>query len=258
MAYKISILGTGNVAWHLAKTLDAAGHSIAQVYGRSLKNAQELAHPYKAHAINSLQQLNYDVDVLLLCVADDAIATIAAQLTRSKCLVAHTSGAVDMELLKTTSEYYGVFYPLQTLSAGKPVNFFEVPVCIEGSNKAAEMQLKAVADTISNRVQYINSDKRRYLHLAAVFANNFSNAMYAGAAKILEAQNIDFNLLRPLIKETAEKVQTLSPQAAQTGPAKRHDTITQQKHLELLAAGSDEEKIYRLLTEVIEKEFQKH
>jgi predicted short-subunit dehydrogenase-like oxidoreductase (DUF2520 family) len=255
MAYKISILGTGNVAWHLAKTLDAAGHSIAQVYGRTLKNAQNLANLYGAHAIDNLQQFNYDVDVLLLCVADDAIATIANQLTRSKCLVAHTSGAVDMEVLKNTSEYYGVFYPLQTLSEGKPVNFFEVPVCIEGSNKAAEMQLKALADTISNRVHFINSEKRRYLHLAAVFANNFSNAMYASAAKIVEGQGIDFNMLRPLIKETAEKVQTLSPKQAQTGPAKRHDTITQQKHLELLAPGSDEEKIYRLLTDMIAKQY---
>lgn len=251
MPYKISIIGAGNVAWHLAKALDAAGHTLFEVYSRNSNHAAQLAQPYRAFAVNELRLLKDDIDILLVCVSDDGIKEVAEQLKHRKFLIAHTGGAVDMSVLEGTSAYYGVFYPLQTLSAGKPVNFFDVPLCIEGNNKAAEMQLKALADTISNNVQYITTEQRRYLHLAAVFANNFSNAMYVSAAKILEAQGLDFKLLRPLIKETAEKIQALSPQTAQTGPAKRHDTTTLQKHLDLLPNGSDEEKIYKQLSEII-------
>lgn len=255
MPYKISIVGTGNVAWHLAHALYNARHSIVQVYGRNVQKAKELAHDVRAQAIDSFAQLSDDIDVLLLCVSDDAIADTARQLGWRKCLVAHTAGAMDIELLKGVSDFYGVFYPLQSLSAGKEVNFFNVPLCIEGSNKAAEAQLAALGNTISNKTHYISSAQRRHLHLAAVFANNFTNAMYGQAADILAEQGLDFDLLRPLITETAQKVQLMSPQQAQTGPAKRHDETTLQKHLELLPKGSDSEQIYKLLTDVIKKKF---
>lgn len=255
MPYKISILGTGNVAWHLAHALDAARHTIVQVWGRDLNKAKQLAQPFNAQAISNLNQLEEDIDVLLLCISDDAIAQIASQLSNKPYLIAHTSGAMDMELLKNTSQFYGVFYPVQTLSEGKKVNFFNVPLCVEGNNKAAESQLMALGNTVSNSVHIISSEKRKYLHLAAVFANNFTNALYAEAAGVLERQGLSFNLLRPLILETAQKVQQMSPQQAQTGPAKRHDDSTLQKHLELLPKDSDEEKVYRLLTDIIRKKF---
>ncbi len=255
MPYKISILGTGNVAWHLAHALDAARHTIVQVWGRDMQKAKQLAQPFNAQAISTLNQLEDDIDVLLLCISDDAIAQIAAQLSNKPYLIAHTAGAMDIELLKNTSPFYGVFYPVQTLSEGKKVNFFSIPLCIEGNNKAAESQLMALGNTISNSVQIISSEKRKYLHLAAVFANNFTNALYAEAAGVLEQQGLSFDLLRPLILETAQKVQQMSPKQAQTGPAKRHDDNTLQKHLELLPKGSDEEKVYRLLTEIIKNKF---
>lgn len=257
MAYKISIIGTGNVAWHLVKTLDAAGHTILQVYGRNADKAQQLAAPYNAQVVQEIRLLSDKTDILLLCISDDGITQLAPQLTHFRCLIAHTAGGVDMEALKNTSPYYGVLWPLQTLSAGKKVNFMEVPLCIEGSNRAAEMQLQALADSISNRVHFINSEKRKHLHLAAVFANNFTNAMYTLAAEIVEKQGIDFSLLRPLIKETAEKVQHLLPADAQTGPAKRHDEETIQQHLQLLTQGSAQEAAYRLLTDIIQQHNQK-
>jgi predicted short-subunit dehydrogenase-like oxidoreductase (DUF2520 family) len=255
LPYKISIIGSGNVAWHLAHTLDAARHTILQVYSRNTEKAQALANPLNAQVVNNISQLSDDIDVLLLCISDDAIETIAPDLIHHRCLIAHTSGAMNMELLKNTSPFYGVFYPLQTLSAGKKVNFYEVPVCVEGNNGASEKILFALGNTISNKVQYINSQERKYLHLAAVFANNFTNALYAKAAEILEQQKLNFDLLRPLILETAQKIQKLPPSEAQTGPAKRHDENTINKHLDLLPEGSDKAKIYRLLTDTLKKKF---
>jgi len=254
LPYKISIIGSGNVAWHLAHALDTARHTILQVYSRNTESAKRLAKPFNAQVVNSINQLTDDIDVLLLCISDDAIETVAPQLVHHRSLIAHTSGAMDMELLKNTSPYYGVFYPLQTLSAGKKINFYEVPICVEGSNSAAEKQLFALGNTISNKVQYIDSAQRKYLHLAAVFANNFTNALYAEAAEILEQQNLNFDLLRPLILETAQKIQKLAPQEAQTGPAKRHDENTISKHLKLMT-GSEKAEIYQLITKIIKNKF---
>lgn len=243
------------MAWHLANTLDAAQHTILQVYSRNNEKAKALASPLNAQAVNSINELTDDIDVLLLCISDNAIAEIAPQLIHHRCVIAHTSGAMDMELLKNTSPYYGVFYPLQTLSAGKKVNFYEVPIGIEGNNSATEKILFALGNTISNKVKYINSEQRKHLHLAAVFANNFTNALYAEAAEILEQQNLNFDLLRPLILETAQKIQKLSPAEAQTGPAKRHDENTIKKHLELLNNEAEKKEVYALLTEIIKKKF---
>lgn len=242
------------MAWHLAHELDAAHHKIKQVYSRNINSAKDLAHPFLADAIDDLALLKDDIDVLLLCVSDDAIAQIATQLKHHRCLIAHTSGAMDMELLANTSSFYGVFYPLQTLSKGKKVNFYDVPIGIEGNNSAAEKMLFAMADTVSNKVQYINSEQRKYLHLAAVFANNFTNALYIEAAEILEQHGLSFDLLRPLILETAKKVQTLTPKEAQTGPAKRHDESTINKHLELLSE-TEKREVYSALTQLIKKKF---
>lgn len=240
------------MAWHIARAMDMAGHKIAQVYSRDLKDAQDLAHPYLADALDDIRMLKDDAEVTFICVSDSVIKEVAGHLLQPKNLVVHTSGAISIDVLKDVSPYYGVFYPVQTLSAGKPVNFFEVPVCIEGSNNVAEQQLKALADTVSNQVQYLDSEKRRHLHLAAVFANNFTNALYQEAAEILEIQGMNFNLLRPLIKETAEKVQRLSPREAQTGPARRGDHETIRKHLELLPEGH-RKALYQLLTDIISK-----
>lgn len=240
------------MAWHLARALDMAGHKIAQVYSRDIKDAQDLAHPYRADALSDIRQLKDDAEVTFICVSDSAIKEVAGQLMQPKNLLVHTSGAISIDVLKDVSPYHGVFYPVQTLSAGRQINFFEVPVCIEGNNKTAEQQLKALADTVSNRVQYLDSEKRRHLHLAAVFANNFTNALYKESAEILEAQGMNFDLLRPLIKETAEKVQHLSPRQAQTGPARRGDWETISKHLELLPEGH-RKALYQMLTEIINK-----
>lgn len=243
------------MAWHLAHALDAAHHTIAQVYSRNSRKAADLAHPFNAEAVNRIEHLSDEVDVILICVSDDAIDAVAQQLKNRNCLIAHTSGAIAMGVLQETSPFYGVFYPLQSLSQGKKVDFFSVPILTEGNNKAAEMQLDALGKTISNTVKNITSEQRKHLHLAAVFANNFTNALYAEAAEILSHHNLSFDLLRPLISETAQKVQKLPPQEAQTGPAKRHDELTINKHLELLNGQPEKEKVYRLLTEIIQKKF---
>jgi len=251
----IVLLGSGNVATHLGHALIANDHVILQVYSRTLTHAQSLADALCAEAINNLAYLNTAADVYIVAVNDDAIKPVLSQLPRSlKGIVLHTAGSVDIHTFQGYVRRYGVLYPVQTFSVSKKIVFSSIPLAIEASNAETMDRLRVLANGLSGRVFDCDSRQRLALHVAAVFACNFTNHLYAVAAGILRDHQLDIDLIRPLILETAEKVMTHEPKDVQTGPAVRNDRETQQKHLDLLKAKPNMAALYQLLSQLIGKQ----
>ncbi|MBC7401249.1 MAG: DUF2520 domain-containing protein [Mucilaginibacter sp.] len=250
---RITIIGSGNVATHLAAAFKNAGHRIVQVYSRDMQNAALLAYHVKAEPIDNLSQIDSETDIFIISIKDDAIGLVAEQLAPYQKLMVHTSGATDLYALLAFSDNVGVFYPLQTFSKAKDVNFRTVPLCIEAADQAIAKGLKELAHTISNSVNDIDSPQRKTLHLAAVLACNFPNYLYSIAQQILAKHDLSFDLIRPLILETAEKVQNSLPASVQTGPAVRNDETTMNNHLQLLQDNPDLQQLYTLLSQGIIK-----
>lgn len=243
----VSIIGSGNVAQHLISAFEKAdGIELVQVYSR---NPKANFHDSKSVAVIQDYKQLQPVDLFIIAVSDDAIVSVSEQIPFTDKLVAHTSGSVAMESL-SNSNRKGVFYPLQTLSKTKKINFKEVPLCLEAENKSDMKMLHEVASAISNQVFEIDSNQRKSLHVAAVFVNNFANHLFQIGNDICEENGISFDILKPLITETANKLNTLSPKEAQTGPAKRSDTSTINKHLDFLS-DSNQKEIYKILTKSI-------
>lgn len=250
---KVSIIGSGNVATHLAKALKHAHVEILSIWSHQFENAELLANQVGAKAVNQISEItDDDIDVILISVKDDAIAEVAAQLQNYRGVVAHTSGAAALEVLNGNINY-GVFYPLQTFSKHKTLDFSQVPLCLEANNTQSLQQLKTLATLISKNIYEVNSEQRKILHLAAVFACNFPNYLYGVAQQLLAQHQLDFEIIKPLIAETANKVQTALPIEVQTGPAIRNDEQTLQKHEDLLKEHSEWLTIYKLLSEQIKK-----
>jgi predicted short-subunit dehydrogenase-like oxidoreductase (DUF2520 family) len=249
---RITIIGSGNVATHLSAAFKNAGHRIAQVYSRDMQNAALLAYHVGAEAIDDLKSITADTDIFIIAAKDDAIAEVIPQLSGFKKLIAHTSGAVDMQLIQNITEQAGVFYPLQTFSKTKELNFREVPLCIEGATEDITKELEELARSISNNVYRVSSAQRKILHLAAVFACNFTNHLYTISQQLLAQNNMSFDMLRPLIIETADKIKEHSPADVQTGPAVRNDEQTMKKHLQMLSNPKLQE-LYTLLSQDIIK-----
>jgi predicted short-subunit dehydrogenase-like oxidoreductase (DUF2520 family) len=250
---RITLIGSGNVATHLAAAFKNAGHAIVQVYSRDMQNAALLAYHVKAEAIDSFDSINPETDLFIIAVKDDAVGDIAQKLAKYHKVIVHTSGATPLNVLTHYTGNAGVFYPLQTFSKTKEVDFRTVPLCIEGADEQITSQLEELARTVSNNVYRVNSDQRKILHLAAVFACNFPNYLYYAAGKLLQEHNLNFNLLRPLILETAEKVQGHLPNQVQTGPAIRNDEKTMAAHLQLLQDNPELERLYAELSQLIIK-----
>jgi len=247
---KIVLIGAGNVATHLGMALKKSGQEILQVYSRSKKSASDLANSLNAAYTCDLKQLDKHADIYVIAIKDDALVEIAKQI-RFKSIVVHTSGSVEMTALKGCTSHYGVFYPLQSFSKARKIKLKNVPICIEASDKQTEKELIRLAEKISNRVIKIDSEKRQAIHLAAVFACNFSNHMYAIAEDILKTNQLPFQILQPLIKETAAKVEKNSPFKMQTGPAIRGDRNVMIKHINNLSEKKTSQAIYKLLSESI-------
>lgn len=252
---RITIIGSGNVATHLAVAFKNAGHRIVQVYSRDVQHAALLAYHVNAEPISDFSQIDENTGLFVIAVKDDAIPGIAGALTPYRKLTVHTSGAAGLNELSAHHPSAGVFYPLQTFSKNRELDFRAVPLCIEGTDDAITSTLVELGQTISNQVHVVDSEQRRILHLAAVFACNFPNYLYDAANRLLEKHNLDFGLLRPLILETAQKVQDNLPRDVQTGPAVRNDVKTMEAHLNLL---DDEQEaqlklIYGLLSQGIIK-----
>ena len=248
---KVAILGTGNVAWHLSFALFKAGIEIVQVFGRNEERAKKYAQRVLAEPISHYNNLVEDADAYLLCINDTNIAEVASNLKNVRGIVAHTSGSVPMEVLKDNSDY-GVFYPLQTFKDSE-VNFENVPILCEGNSGPTEAALMSLAFELSQRVYSITSAQRQKLHVAAVIANNFTNFLFAKAFALCQENNIPFEILHPLIVETARKATLGNPADYQTGPAVRHDEATIVKHLELLEDPALRE-LYASITKNIQAE----
>ncbi len=247
----IVLIGAGNVATQLGIAFYKEGYVVSQVFSRTKKSAERLAKQLNAQAIVDIKKLRTDASIYIIAVKDDAIATIAKKLKLKNQLVVHTSGTLSINVLKKTSKNIGVFYPLQTFSLEKNIDFKTVPICIEANNKNATALLHQFSTSISNDVQTINSDQRKIIHLAAVFACNFSNHLFTIAATILEKNNLSFNILKPLIQETADKIQLNAPSKMQTGPAIRGDKKTMDAQLKLLSSKKEYKQLYKLLSKDI-------
>ena len=256
---KIALLGAGNVGWHLGHRLAQQGLLPVQVFSPRLARAQELAQALGTQAIHTLAELRTDADLYLLAVPDAAISPLALELQGllpPTALLAHTSGATPSEALGTYFVHTGVFYPLQTFSRAHALDFAQVPLCICASTPQAEQHLLQLAHQLSHTVQQIDDQQRATLHLAAVFVNNFTNCLYGVGQAIVQEQGLPFQLLQALITETAAKIQRLSPAEAQTGPARRHDQATIDRHLALLAQHPQWQQLYALMTAEIQGAFR--
>ncbi|MEN8695720.1 MAG: DUF2520 domain-containing protein [Bacteroidia bacterium] len=235
MKAKITFVGSGNVATSLAHALDMAGHTIHQVISRNADNAKILASKFGAYYGDQPSEMYKDADFVILCVSDEAYYSVLEELPDGlRAIVCHTAGPVAMNVLEGYSGDYGVFYPLQSFRKEEVKDVMSVPFFVEGSSKQVKEKLHALADTISNKVSEVSSPEREKYHLSAVFANNFTNAMYAVADNYLADNGLDFNNLLPIIKETADRLKNGKPSQWQTGPAKRGDKAVIQKHLDML------------------------
>lgn len=247
----IILIGAGNVATSFGLALYKEGYLISQVYSLTKKSAEILAKKINAKAITDLKKLDTNATIYIIAVKDDAIEKVAKKLHLKNKIVVHTSGSVSLNALKNVSENYGVFYPLQTFSKERKIDFKNVPICIEANNKTTSITLNYFAKSISNNVQNINSEQRKAIHLAAVFACNFSNYLYVIAESILKKNKLSLNLLKPLIEETANKIKNNSPSEMQTGPAIRGDKKTMKAHFKLLSDNKDYKQLYALLSKSI-------
>ncbi|PIQ14970.1 MAG: hypothetical protein COW67_10945 [Flavobacteriales bacterium CG18_big_fil_WC_8_21_14_2_50_32_9] len=252
---KITIIGSGNVATILSKVFVNKGFSINQVFSKSKINAEilieKLAANQQIKITDNIAEIDDTSDIYIVCVKDDAIATVVNQILFKDKLIVHTSGSVDITVFNGFNQF-GVFYPLQTFSKDKDTDVANVPFCIEGNTNQTTQLLIDLASSISKKVYEINSEQRKTLHLAAVFACNFTNYMYSIAEEITTKNNINFEVLKPLIQETAKKIEFQSPKEAQTGPAKRKDQQTINKHLAMLENNPNKE-LYKLITDLIQK-----
>ena len=249
----VVLIGAGNVATHLGRALHKAGFRIVQVYSPGARTAKKLAKEFNAQAVGQLSAVVDRAGLYVLAVKDDALASVVTELDVKSGIVLHTAGAVDAALLKDTAKHTGVMYPLQTFSKERRVRMKQVPLCIEAGDKKTLKTLHGIASRISKNVHVLSSAQRRAAHLSAVFANNFSNHCYVIAAELLKENGLSFELLRPLIEETAAKAQVIPPGSAQTGPAKRGDKAVMKKHLELLKKHPQWKKLYELMSEDIGK-----
>ena len=245
---QITIIGSGNVAQHLIKAFaKSEAVEIAQVFSRKKEKLSSFIEFDKI--VSNYEDLK-ESDLYIIAVTDNAIAEVSQQLPFNNQLVVHTSGTASIETLDDKNRK-GVFYPLQTFSKNKEIDFSIIPICLEADNTFDFRVLETVAKSISKAVFPINSEQRKALHVAAVFVNNFTNHLYQIGQEICEENQVSFDILKPLIQETAEKIKTLEPIDAQTGPAKRNDSSTIEAHLEYLT-DENQKNIYKILTQSIQ------
>lgn len=248
---KIVILGSGNVAYHLTKAFTGKNISIAQIFGRNEADlkaiSQKFLIPFSTKEIEG-------ADLYIIAVNDDAVSNLSKKIVKENCLVAHTSGSLPKEILNGNFRKAS-FYPLQTFSKSKDLDYSEIPFFVEAENSDDFETLKKLALMISKNVMKSDYEKRKYIHLTAVFACNFVNHLYARAKEISDSQAIPFQYFLPLIKETTSKIEKIEPKLAQTGPAIRNDEKILQLHKDLI---KDQEhlKIYQMMNESIKKMYE--
>ena len=247
---QIVLIGAGRLATNLGVALRKAGHEILCVYSRTMESAQTLAALTRGEAVNDIARIPLQADVFVVAVKDAVLSDLLPRLTRGRDsqLFVHTAGSMPMSLWQGLTSHYGVFYPMQTFSKEREADFREISIFIEANNDTALSLLQQLAASISPKVFLLSSEERKYLHLAAVFACNFVNHCYALSADILAQHGLPFDVMLPLIDETARKVHELSPQQAQTGPAVRYDQNVMDMQAALLADSPLLEELYRKLS----------
>jgi predicted short-subunit dehydrogenase-like oxidoreductase (DUF2520 family) len=249
----IVIIGSGNVAAVLGRKFKAAGHNILQIYSRNNVAASALAYEFDTESTNYKTLINKNAEVYIIAVADDAINDVVTELRLPGKVVAHTAASVPKEILKTVTEHYGVFYPLQSLRK-EMAELPDIPVFFDGSDDIAKLKLEQLAHSIAKvKVVLANDADRMKLHVAAVVVSNFTNHLYVLAEEYCRQEGLDFKQLLPLIEETALRIKNTSPKLAQTGPAIRHDKETIQKHIDVLKNHPQLKNLYVLLTESIQQ-----
>lgn len=249
----ITLVGAGNLATNLGKALFKAGHNIVQVYSRTTKSAEALAEIVDAEPVNDACNINSKSDVYIVAVKDSILAPLLPALCRNKDgkLFLHTAGSMDMDVFKGVTSRYGVFYPMQTFSKEREVDFKSIPCFIEGCSPGVMAAVKELADTVSCNVRTLSSADRRILHLAAVFASNFSNHCFAASSEILSRCGLPFSVMLPLIDEVTAKVHVMNPADAQTGPAVRYDVNIINRQAEMLASDMFFKDIYESMSRSI-------
>jgi len=246
-AHNVVLIGSGNVATSLGRALLKSGKNILQVWSRSEERATKLASSLNAQAITDLSLVNIQTELIIIAVKDDAIASTAALLTPADALIVHTSGTRPLADLSGHSNT-GVFYPLQTFTPDSLPDFSRIPICIEGSNAQVINQLEDICNQLGSKAYQIDSNQRSALHIAAVFANNFTNHIWGISRELLEKANIPADILYPLMEETLRKAIHQHPFEVQTGPAVRRDEETIARHLKNLEEDTQLREIYKLIS----------
>ena len=249
---KIVLIGAGNLATHLGKALHAAGHDMVQVFSLTMQSAETLASLLDAEPLTDMAQVRDDADVYIFSVKDSALEQLISQLCGGeKKVFLHTAGSMPMSVFRGKALHYGVLYPMQTFSKQREVDFSIIPCFIEANDEFALKQIEGLAGQISHRVYQLSSEDRKYLHLSAVFACNFANHCYAASQELLQQHGIPFDVMLPLIDETAAKVHGMTPKEAQTGPAVRYDENVIGKQIQLLENQPYFLKIYDCMSKSI-------
>jgi len=250
----VVILGAGNVAFHLTRALIQNTVNVRQIFNRTLSAAARVGEANKVNYTDKISELE-KADLYIIATSDSSIEELSHYIPYDDTLVVHTSGSLGTKVLK--GDYRkGVFYPFQTFTKKKEImKYDDIPIFVEAENKEDENALYSLAKKISNEVHKVDHEKRLKIHMSGVWISNFVNHLYYIGGKICEDTGIPFDVLRPLIEETAIKVRDMEPYDAQTGPARRNDNIVIDKHLEILEDDSRLQQLYRLLTDSIKRTY---
>lgn len=252
---RIAIIGAGNLATHLTKALIRGGHTVVQVFSRTEESASELGCLTDVPYTCKLSEIVTDAEIYIFSVKDAVLEELVSKIAegREHALFIHTAGSMPVDLFKDVTVHYGVLYPMQSFTKNRDVDFSTVPCFLEASSEEDLLLIRKLAGSVSGQLYELDSVKRKQLHLAAVFACNFVNHCYAQAADLLESHGIPFEVMLPLIDETAAKVHDINPSDAQTGPAVRYDRNVIERHLKLLEADEMKSTIYDLMSRSIHR-----
>lgn len=257
---KIVIIGSGNVAFHLAKALYDAGHEMVQIVSRNTVEGQKLADQTDAQYIDKLEDIAECAEVYIMAISDDAIAEVAADMKDrfgKDQIIAHTAGSVSIDSLDISAVHFGSFYPLQTFNKKRALNYKEIPFCIHGNDEYTRKKLFDLASSISDNVQYISDEQRKQIHLSAVWSCNFVNHMIAQAEEILDHHDIAPDIIYPLIEETMKKAMIKGARNSQTGPAVRGDDKVLQRHSDMLESFPSAQSLYNSISKAIQEKNSK-
>lgn len=256
---KVTIVGAGNVAHNFALAFRNAGYIIHQVYSRTQRSAMLLSQAMNTDFTTNLSELKSDTDLIILAINDDALPDVVCNIQLKNVPIVHTSGSTSMDIFEPCGfKNYGIFYPVQSFSKNETESLEPIPICVEANNTKTEDLFLSLARSLSTKVFAMDSEKRKALHIAAVFANNFSNHLFHIASDILGEKQIPFEIIRPLVEKTADKIKQEKPINTQTGPAVRNDERVIDSHIEYLKDNPEYAKIYELITADIYKAQQKN